>query len=1036
VKRLAAVLSLSLILSAFPALADRYVAPGGVDDGVCDGTPSCLTINHAISVAAAGETIHVAAGTYAEAVNVNKQLTLQGAGASIDARTRSITESVIQPPGGANAFTVGTSSVTIDGFTAENTTSSTFVFAIDVNSGTTGTQILNNIIQNSVAGISLANTGGTQMVIRHNLIQNNNVAGPVSGTAVYSDQFEAGGTLSNVLIEENTFNNNSNGGVLIAPTSAPGAATDLTIQRNTFTGNGNSILLFSNANTLIADNYALNSVASQIVLGGSNNTTTISGNVLSGGTRGIRLGDFGGGTTWGTMSIHHNSITGQPAAAIDNTATGPVSLVAENNWFGCNGGPGATGCTVLVGAVDANPWLVMTIAAPPGTVPVGSTLPVTVSLNTNSDAQNTSGSGDIVDGILTVTFSAVDGTITPSDTLDASIANATFTGTTPGNGSASGTLHNQTVTAPIVVTTPPSVTATKTVSGTFHTGNNVTYTVVLTNGGGTEQLDNSGAEFTDVLPAGVTLVSANATSGVAGANTGTNTVTWDGSIGATSSVTITIVATINAAAGSSVSNQGTAAYDADSNGTNESSALTDDPGTGAANDPTTFTVTSPPSVTGTKAVSGTFHQGNNVTYTVVLTNSGGTTQLDNPGAEFTDVLPAGLTLVSANAPSGTTAANTGTNTVTWNGSLAASSSVTITIVATINAAPGSSVSNQGTVSYDADDNATNESSTVTDDPGTGAANDATTFTVTSPPSITATKTVAGSFHQGNNVTYTVMLTNGGQTTQPDNAGSEFTDVLPAGVTLVSANAPSGITAANTGTNTVTWNGSLAASSSVTITIVATINAAPGSSVSNQGTASYDADDNGTNEASAVTDDPGTGAANDATTFTVTSPPAISATKTASGSFRQGDEVTYTVVLTNSGGTAQLDNSGDEFTDVLPAGLTLVSANATAGGAAANTGTNTVTWNGSIAANSSVTITIVATIDAAPGTPISNQGTVLFDADDNGTNESSTVTDDPATAGSNDATAFAVTAVVPSLSTYGLFLLAGLLALAGVKLIRS
>ena len=41
-----------------------------------------------------------------------------------------------------------------------------------------------------------------------------------------------------------------------------------------------------------------------------------------------------------------------------------------------------------------------------------------------------------------------------------------------------------------------------------------------------------------------------------------------------------------------------------------------------------------------------------VTYTVVLKNTGTATQADNPGHEFTDVLPAGLSLVSASASSG------------------------------------------------------------------------------------------------------------------------------------------------------------------------------------------------------------------------------------------------------------------------------------------------------------------------------------------------------------------------------------------------
>ena len=47
-------------------------------------------------------------------------------------------------------------------------------------------------------------------------------------------------------------------------------------------------------------------------------------------------------------------------------------------------------------------------------------------------------------------------------------------------------------------------------------------------------------------------------------------------------------------------------------------------------------------VTGTKTVSGTFTAGGTVTYTVTLTNTGGGAQADNPGNEFTDVLPASL----------------------------------------------------------------------------------------------------------------------------------------------------------------------------------------------------------------------------------------------------------------------------------------------------------------------------------------------------------------------------------------------------------
>ncbi|MGE5232816.1 MAG: hypothetical protein ACM3OB_01805, partial [Acidobacteriota bacterium] len=75
-------------------------------------------------------------------------------------------------------------------------------------------------------------------------------------------------------------------------------------------------------------------------------------------------------------------------------------------------------------------------------------------------------------------------------------------------------------------------------------------------------------------------------------NTGTNTVTWNGSIAAAGSVTITITATIQVGvtAGTVVSNQGAIAYDATSSGANSASALTDDPSLPGSADPTSFTV--------------------------------------------------------------------------------------------------------------------------------------------------------------------------------------------------------------------------------------------------------------------------------------------------------------------------------------------------------------------------------------------------------------------------------------------------------------
>jgi uncharacterized repeat protein (TIGR01451 family) len=274
------------------------------------------------------------------------------------------------------------------------------------------------------------------------------------------------------------------------------------------------------------------------------------------------------------------------------------------------------------------------------------------------------------------------------------------------------------------------VSATKTVSGAFHEGGTVTYTVTIKNTGTATQSDLGGPEFTDVLPASLTLTDAFATSGTVTVDLGTNTVEWDGTLPAViGSVTITIEATVNAGtSGTTISNQGTLAFDANAdNEDNEASGVTDDPGTPAPNDPTAFAVAPGAQLTATKVDSGPRAEGSSVTYTVVITNSGGP-QADNPGAEFTDVLPSSLTLVSAAATSGTATADVATNTVTWNGAIPAGGSVTITIDATIHSGTfGATISNQGTLSFDSNGDLTNDASGVTNDPDTPAANDPTSF---------------------------------------------------------------------------------------------------------------------------------------------------------------------------------------------------------------------------------------------------------------------------------------------------------------------
>jgi uncharacterized repeat protein (TIGR01451 family) len=103
-----------------------------------------------------------------------------------------------------------------------------------------------------------------------------------------------------------------------------------------------------------------------------------------------------------------------------------------------------------------------------------------------------------------------------------------------------------------------------------------------------------------------------------------------------------------------------------------------------------------------------------------------------------------------------------------------------------------------------------------------------------------------------------------------------------------------------------------------------------------------------------------------------------------GVFVEGGMITYTFLLINGGPANQADNPGDEFKDILPAGLTLTGASADSGTAAF--AGNMATWNGSIPVGGMVMITVTATIDAGTaGMTICNQAMIAFDADGNGSN---------------------------------------------------
>jgi hypothetical protein len=169
-----------------------------VNSARSDCQVSHATIAAAVAGASDGDIIFVGAGTYNETVMADKQLSFFGAQAARDARARAggSSESIVNATAGGSlnaGFLVTASGVVIDGFTVQGATQGlSNGSGIDLKGGpspASGARILNNIIQGNAVGLSLNFEGFapvTNVVIQQNLFKNNTVTAVGFGDGIFT----------------------------------------------------------------------------------------------------------------------------------------------------------------------------------------------------------------------------------------------------------------------------------------------------------------------------------------------------------------------------------------------------------------------------------------------------------------------------------------------------------------------------------------------------------------------------------------------------------------------------------------------------------------------------------------------------------------------------------------------------------------------------------------------------------------------------------------------------------------------------------
>jgi hypothetical protein len=371
-----------IALGAGVASAVECVDPGG-------GGGCFTTIQGAIDAAAVGETINVAAGTYAERLVISQSVVLLGAQAGVDptpggARTSPAVESIVDfttlprlNPNVEIQINSAVSDVTIDGFTMIGWHNELVADESIIRVGGPGAPTDNDnilIANNIMTGWKpiLFKGGGSNNfdVVSNRMVANKNGLVvqfgvddmTISGNTIAPGTAPAGdaaamyaGVVQGALIE-----NNVASGFTGSRAWGGSSQNALEFRGNEFKNNNDGISIWGDSTGVtiaendISDNlrYGINIKAADVLIEKNQ--------LLNNGNSGVNIDDHVNVSSNNVVSC--NDITGNTSFGSQVDSVNVPMVVGENNWWGDASGPthagnpGGTGDATTDG-LDYDPWL-------------------------------------------------------------------------------------------------------------------------------------------------------------------------------------------------------------------------------------------------------------------------------------------------------------------------------------------------------------------------------------------------------------------------------------------------------------------------------------------------------------------------------------------------------------------------------------------------------------------------------------------------------------------------------------------------------